>query len=280
MPKVAAATGGSMRHRLQTIFAIFLAMSLLYCAPGKAAAGTPYNRQELRALLREILREDPGLVLDILRENSEFVLDVAQQGADLRRQKILMAQWKQDLGHPKSVKLENRPTVGPANAPVTIVVFTDFTCVYCQQAEMTIQRLLGLYGEKIRVVYKSMPMRSHPGALEAAEFMLAAYQQDIPKSWTLFHTLFASRSKILSNEGQTFLRSAVSECGLNLKKLLTDAQGARVQALIAEDEADAKTLQFEGTPSFLVNNLIIRGALQENLFRQAVDLALAESSKK
>ncbi|MCL1889361.1 MAG: thioredoxin domain-containing protein [Desulfovibrionaceae bacterium] len=259
--------------------ALFLALCL-YPAYQAVAAENTVNRQELRSLLRELLKEDPGLVLDVLRDHSEFVLDVAQQGADLRREKMLQAQWRQDLTKPKKIMLESRPTLGPAEAPVTIAVFTDFTCVYCQQAEQTIKRLLQVYDGKIRVVYKYMPMRSHPGALEAAELMLAAYRTDKRKSWEVFDTFFANRTKILSNEGQTFMRAIIAEKGLDLKKLLAEAQGGSVQGVLAEDESDAKTLQFDGTPSFLVNNLVIRGALQENFFRQAVDLALAEATKK
>jgi predicted DsbA family dithiol-disulfide isomerase len=46
-----------------------------------------------------------------------------------------------------------------------------------------------------------------------------------------------------------------------------------------EDEEDAKKLNVQGTPYFLVNNLVIRGALQENLFREAVNMALAVPKK-
>ena len=226
-----------------------------------------------------MLKDDPSLVLDILRDNSEFVLDVAQQGSDLRRQRMLRAQWEQDIQQPKTVVLDKRPALGAVKAPVTITVFTDFTCMYCQQGEQTIKRLLRAYDGKIRVVYKNMPMKNHPGAVEAAELMLAAHRQDAAKSWKLFEAFFANREKILSSEGQAFMRSAAEDAGLNLRKLLEDAKGEEVRKMLAQDEEDAKRLGFDGTPSFLVNDLIIRGALQENFFRQAVDMALAAAGK-
>ncbi|MDR2050875.1 MAG: thioredoxin domain-containing protein [Deltaproteobacteria bacterium] len=275
-----------MRQRSQSEGAGFplilagIVAAFLFLATSAGAGENVQDRQALREVLREILKEEPSLVLDVLRANSEFVLDVAQQGSDLRRQRILLSQWEQDRKHPKSVRLENRPTLGSAGAPVTITAFTDFTCVYCREGEQTIKRLLLLYDGKIRVVYKNMPMKTHPGAVEAAEFMLAAQLQDIDKSWELFDTFFANRTKILSGEGQAFMRSAAENSGLNLKRLLADAKSAKVQKILAEDEEDARKLQFEGTPSFLVNNLVIRGALQENLFRQAVDMALDDASGK
>jgi protein-disulfide isomerase len=242
------------------------------------AAGA--DKQALRQALRELLKEEPGLILDMLRDNSETVLDIAQQGSDLRRRKMLTAQWQQDIREPKSVKLADRPALGTDKAPVTIVAFTDFTCLYCRQAEETIRDLLTGYPGQLRVVYKSFPMRSHPGAVEAAEFMLAASLQDKDKSWKLFENFFNNREKILSNEGQAYMRSAAQEAGLNLDRLLKDAKGAKVQLILTEDQADASALQVQGTPHFLVNNLVVRGAMQENLFRLAVDMALAETGRK
>ncbi len=263
------------------LLAILALACMAFCPAHMAeAASANINKQELREAVREIIAENPELILDVLRDNSEFVLDVAQQGSDMRRLKILRAQWEQDITHPKSVKLDNRPNMGPAKAPVTITAFTDFTCLYCQQAEKTLNNIFNSYNGKVRIVYKSMPMKTHPGSMEAAEFMLAAWQQDQNKAWKLFDAFFANREKILSSEGQTFMRSAVLDSGLNIKKLVDDAKSAKIQKLLAEDDDDAKQLNITGTPCFLVNNIVIRGALQENLFRQAVDMALAEAAKK
>jgi protein-disulfide isomerase len=249
---------------------------LLPCAAWAASAG----RDQLRQELKKLLSEEPDIILDILRENSEAVLDVAQQGSDLRRVKILKAQWESDMRQPKSVRLEGRPSIGPDEAPVTIAAFTDFTCAYCRQGERTLNSLYESYPGKIRLVYKSLPMASHPGAVEASQFMLAAYNQDKNKSWKLFHSFFDNREKILANDGHAFLRSAVMEAGLNVNKILDDAKNAKIQKILDEDEQDADNLKFDGTPSFLVNNIAIRGALAESLFRAAVDMALAEAEKK
>lgn len=260
---------------LNTLVTI-LAFTLCLSVQG-AFAASPASKQELRKALEEILKENPELVLDILRDNSEFVLDVAQHGSEVRRQRILTSQWQDDLLVPKSVFIDNRPTVGPAKAPVTIVAFTDFTCMYCQQGEQTLQRIEKSYEGKVRIVYKSLPMKSHPGSVEASEFMLAAWQQDKNKSWKLFDLFFANRDRILSNDGQAFMRGAAMESGLNMKKLLEDAKSAKIQKLLKEDEDDANRLGITGTPCFLVNNIVIRGALQEDLFRQAIDLALVHA---
>ena len=271
-----------MRHPLKkyTFFIAIIALFVLTASFSASAAQSNINRQQLREELIKLLKEEPDLVLNILRENSEVVLDVAQQGADQRRLTSLTTQWKKDMTQPKSAKLVGRPTLGSDKAPVTIVAFTDFTCMYCQQGEKTLQNIYESYNGKVRIVYKSLPMATHPGSVEAAQFMLAAWQQDKTKAWKLFHNLFNNRDRILANDGHAFMRSAAMEAGLNMTKLLDDAKSSKIQQLLDEDEQDADILKFQGTPSFMINNITIRGALQENLFRQAVDMALAEAEKK
>lgn len=263
-----------------TFFIALITLFVLAAGFTASAAQSGANRQQLREELIKLLKEEPDLILDVLRENSEIVLDVAQQGADQRRLKSLTSQWQKDMAQPKSAKLAGRPTLGSDKALVTIVAFTDFTCMYCQQGENTLKNIYESYNGKVRIIYKNLPMATHPGSVEAAQFMLAAWQQDKNKAWKLFHNLFNNRDKILANDGHAFLRSAAMEAGLNMTKLLDDAKSAKIQQILDEDEQDADILKFQGTPSFLVNNITIRGALQEPLFRQAVDMALAEAEKK
>jgi protein-disulfide isomerase len=262
----------------------FFLLLRLFAAEARGAelqdgAYAPGSRAELRDALRSLLREDPDLILDVLRDNSEVVLEVAQQGSELRRHRTLIAQWQKDMTEPKKMLLANRPAKGPATAPVTIVAFTDFTCLYCKQGENTLNSIFNAYPGKIRVVYKNLPMATHPGSVEAAEFMLAAYFQDKAKSWKLFEDFFENRDLIVGKSGDAYLRSAASARGLNMQKLLSDAKSERVKKIMQEDEQDAQKLNVQGTPYFLVNDLVIRGDLQENLFREAVNMALAAAQK-
>lgn len=261
------------------VLTITILLLATLCA-GSALAAAAASRQQIREELLKLLKDEPDIVLDVLRENSEVVLELAQQGAEVRRLKILKAEWEAELTKPKTVRLAGRPVLGQDKAPVTIVAFTDFTCAYCRQGEKTLNSIYESYKGKVRVVYKSLPMPTHPGSMEAAEFMLAAYAQDQNKSWKLFHTFFDNRERILAGDGHAFLRSAVMDAGLNITKVLEAAKSSKVQQLIQEDEQDADKLGLDGTPCFLVNNIVIRGALQENLFRAAVDMALKEAEKK
>lgn len=99
----------------------------LVMASGESYSATITN-ETLTNAIEKVLQDRPDLILDILRKNSEAVLDIAQQGSNLRRKHNLEAQWKEDLKKPKQVRLEDRPVLGPKDAKIKMVAFSDFTC--------------------------------------------------------------------------------------------------------------------------------------------------------
>lgn len=263
---------------LRTLFiALLLALTLAATSAIPAPAQAASN-EELKAALRDLLRDNPELIMQVLRDNSETVLEIAQQGSNVRRKKALIAQWQVDQTQPKKANLEGRPMRGPANAPVTIIAYSDFTCPYCQQAAGTMELLLANYKDKVRYVFKHMPLDSHDNARLAAEYHVAAGMQDGKKAWAFYETVFRDREKLMA-EGESFLKKAAAEAGLDMKRLAQDIKGKKVKDSIEEDMAEARALNVQGTPYFLVNDLVIRGSLPLDLFSDAVDMALEAAAK-
>jgi protein-disulfide isomerase len=251
------------------------ALCLLFAlCPPATAADAPGGREQMANAIRQILRDDPNIVLDVLREHSEIVLDIAQQGSNQRRMKVLTTQWKRELDTTRSVALGNRPVRGDAKAPVLIAAFSDFTCPYCAQAAQTISDLMRDNPDKIRLVFKHFPLAGHQSANLAAEYHVAATFQSPEKAWVL-HDLLFRQSARLNEEGETLIRRVAEEAGLNMKRLAADLRNnaARIRSIIEQDAADARQLGLQGTPNFLVNNLLVRGALAPELFGQAVTMA-------
>lgn len=240
--------------------------------PAASAAPLP---SDFENQLRQALREHPEIVLNILRDNSETVLDVVQQGADQRRRQALLRQWQGDMKTPKEVALEGRPSRGPADAPVTLVAFSDFTCAYCQQAAFTVETLLKRYPDKIRYVYKEST-GTDLGRL-AARWFLAASRQDQAKAWRFYALMFDGQQRYVADP-QAVLTETAARAGLDPKAIEADltANGKSYDEIIDADVADAKRLGFSGTPYFLVDNMIIRGAVPLENFIDAVELALKE----
>ncbi|MDE7064637.1 MAG: thioredoxin domain-containing protein [Desulfovibrionaceae bacterium] len=255
-----------------------LALALV-CMAAPARAAQPVTEENLARMLRQVFQEKPELVMEVLRQNSESVLDIAQQGSTLRRKRSLEGQWREDMKQPKKVALANRPVMGPAAAPVTIVAFSDFTCPYCQQGAATLTRILGDYGDNVRYIFKHMPLgKDTPGRM-ASEYFVAAALQNPEKAWKLYTEFFEQRERLIA-DGEPFLKETAKNAGLDMRKLAADLKNKKATAIIDEDLADAQRLGVEGTPYFLVNNLVVRGALSYDLFKDAVDMALSQARKK
>ena len=85
--------------------------------------------------------------------------------------------------------------------------------------------------------------------------------------------MYADRDRLLL-EGQKFVDEVCDKLGLDKDRLKKDAASDKTARIIAQDLDDAKKLKIDGTPCFLVNGLMVRGALSEPLFEAAVDIAL------
>jgi len=245
-------------------FAVVAAFTLPAHAADKDAA--------LKETLRQVLKENPDLVMDVLKENSEMVLEIAQQGNMLRKRKAMLAQWQQDAKTPKAVNLKNRSFRGSINAPVTIVAYSDFTCPFCRQAEYILVQLLKKYDGKIRVTFKPLP-KDDPFSLAAAKYSLAAFRLDAQKGWDFFDLLFKETEKY-EREGDEFLKQAATDTGFDFRKLKAEAGSSDVQAMLDADRVEADTFGISGTPHFLVNDLLVRGAVSKDLFEEAITMAL------
>ena len=237
-----------------------------------AGAATPADA-ELKAALQRLLKENPEIVLDVLKDNSEAVLEIAQQGSVIRKRKAMLAQWERDAQVPKKIDLTDRVFRGSQIAPVTIVAYSDFTCPYCKQAELTITQLLKKYDGKIRVTFKALPKADYPISMAAAKYGTAAFMLEGNKAWTLFDDLFSGMDQF-ERDGETYLKNATTKAGIDFKRLKAEAGGAKVQARLDADQKEADSLGISGTPYFLVNDLVVRGAIPKDLFEEAIEMAL------
>lgn len=261
---------------LLTAYLLFLSNKWASAATPTYAASTAVTTENFADLLRETLQKNPDLLLSVLRENSEAVLDIAQEGSNQKRHKALLNQWKAELNQPKKVDIAGRPFRGAADAPVTVVAFSDFTCPYCQQGAATMQKVLKDNQGKIKYVFKHFPLESTGIARMAAEYHVAASRQSPELAWRFYDLLFAGRAEVLK-DGEPAILKAAEEAGLNMKKLAADVKKKDVRAEVDADVAEGQKLGVQGTPYFLINNLVARGALSSELFKEAINMALQAS---
>jgi protein-disulfide isomerase len=169
------------------------------------------------------------------------------------------------------VSVDDDPSIGPADAPVTIIEFSDYQCPYCAKWHAEVfTRLMADYQGKIRFVYRDFPLYSiHPQAGPAAEAANCAGEQN---AYWEFHTALFSEKYGLGND--TYLLYA-SELGLDADKFSQCLSERRYKAEVEADFAAANKLGVNSTPTFYINGRGLIGAQPYEAFKQIIDEELA-----
>ena len=195
------------------------------------------------------------------------------------RQALLVALRRQvnihiDLPEPElpilPVSINGDPSVGPANAPITIVEFSDFQCPYCKLSLPTIKEVLAKYPGKVKVVYRDYPGPNHPHAAQAAEAAQCAGDQG--KFWKYHDSLFAHQAPGI---GWNFTELA-QEIGLNPDTFATCLNTRRYREEVAKDLHDGFTLGVTSTPTFFINGRPLVGAKPFAEFQAVIDRLLKQ----
>lgn len=165
---------------------------------------------------------------------------------------------------------EGFPSLGPADAPITIVEFSDYQCPFCRRWHLEVyEPLLAAYPGKIRMVYRHLPLTSiHPDAQAAAEAAMCAGDQDA--YWPYHNLLFSSESL----DQQTFLQYA-QELSLDMDQFQTCVTERKFKEAVEADSDFAVNLGVRSTPTFFINGLAIVGAQPLEVFKQVIDKELA-----
>lgn len=162
------------------------------------------------------------------------------------------------------------PSIGPEDAPITIVEFSDYQCPFCRRwHDEVYQPLFSAYPGKIKLVYRHLPLTSiHSDAFPAAEAAMCAGEQDA--YWQFHEKLFSSDA--LGND--LYVRYA-QELGLDMAAFETCVTDHKYQEAIQADLDFAVNLGVRSTPTFFVNGLAIVGAQPLDVFKQVIDKELA-----
>ena len=162
----------------------------------------------------------------------------------------------------------NSHSIGPADAKVTIVEFSDFECPACKAAQPALEQTLKDYSDKVRFVYREFPLPSHEFGFIAAQAAEAAGLQG--KFWEMHDKLF----QISPNLSRDQLIGAAKDLGLNMDQFTKDFDSEAVRQRILDDQADGKKANLEATPTFFINGTKFTGGLTVNQFKQEIDSRL------
>jgi len=229
-------------------YALCLSLAPWFAFGGFAAADefTPAQKQELGVFIKDYLVAHP----DVLRAAIEALDKHDKQVADDERQKAVSDQASELFDS------KFQATVGNPKGSATLVEFFDYNCHYCKGALPDIARLMK-DDPNLRLVLKDYPVLG-PGSVEAAK-VASAVRNQLPgdKFWA-FHT------KLLAMHGPVGKAEALSvahDLGLDMDKLSKDMESHEVETGLREVMGMADSLQINGTPSFVVGQEVVVGAV-------------------
>jgi protein-disulfide isomerase len=243
------------------------------------AAGCTSKQQ-----IEKVIQDNPDIVFQAIKKNPKKFVDIvneavktAQESAREDEAKQEQVRMDEEMKHPKvPVIEEGRVIFGNKGAPITIVEYSDFQCPYCGRGFQTVKEIEKTYGDKVRIVFKHLPLEFHPMAMPAAKYFEAIAMQD-PAKAEKFHDEVFSNQKELGADGDKYLQSVTKKVGANLAKVKKDMNSESVQKRIATDMEEAKKFEFSGTPGFLINGVSLRGAYPAPEFKKIIDKQLASS---
>jgi protein-disulfide isomerase len=170
-----------------------------------------------------------------------------------------------------SVSTTDQPSLGAANAPVTIIAFTDYQCPSCAAMHQDLQCLVKEYGDKVRLVARDFPLKQHSEALKAAEAAEAAREQG--RYWEYVQVLLHNQSAL----GVEKLKSYATEIGLDRARFDSGLDSGKFAALVERDVEEGMKLGLKATPTIFLNGRRVSVKSYEDL-KTRVD-ALLTSQK-
>lgn len=243
---------------MKLLFALSFAASLA-CAsvtPSRAAEFTPAQKDEIGDVVKDYLINHP----DVMRQALEAMEKHDKETEAEAREKIVADQSGVLFSSP------HQATIGNPKGSATIVEFFDYNCHYCKGALPDMARLMQ-NDPNLKVVLKDFPVLG-PGSVEAAQVATAVRNQLTgDKFWQFHQKLLGSHGPV----GKAEALAVAKEMGVDMDRLNKDMASPSVQAGIEEVMHTADALQINGTPSFVVGQEVVVGAVGYDQLKEKID---------
>lgn len=231
---------------MRTFIAAMAALAAWVCGAAHAQSFNAQEQSEIRAIVRDYLVRNP----EVLQE----AIDAMQERASAERR--------------REIENDRRDfSLGPADAPITVVEFFDYRCPYCHAALDWVKQLAA--GRRdVRIVFKELPVLG-PESLEASRAALAAMRQG--RYWQFHQELMAFRGDLNSSRIDELARRS----GVDVTRMRRDMDSEDITALLEKNHNLAYGAGVSGTPGFL-----IEGELVSGFDRDALERALREAGRR
>jgi protein-disulfide isomerase len=165
------------------------------------------------------------------------------------------------------VKIDSKgaASIGPDDAPVVIVEYSDFQCPFCARVVPTLKSIAEKYPKQVRIAFKHFPLDFHPKAKPAHMASMAAEEQG--KFWEMHDRIFEHQSEMSPEH----LTAHAQEIGLNLDQFKKSLNNTEYQKEMEQNLAEGRQLGVTGTPTFFVNGKRLVGAKPLEAFVELIE---------
>jgi len=146
-----------------------------------------------------------------------------------------------------SVSTVDQPSLGRTEAPVTVVIFTDYQCPSCAAIHPSLERLVKEYGDKVRLITRDFPLTEHSEAFKAAEAAEAAREQG--RYWEYAQLLMRNQSALSVDK----LKVYASELALDRTHFDSALDSGKFAEMVQRDIEEGMKLRIKGTPTVFIN---------------------------
>ncbi len=244
------------RHRAFTTAILACAASaVLLIAPVKAQQFSDDQRSEIGEIIREYLIENPQVMIEV-QEALEAQLAAEEEA---RRAELIASAGDRLFDH------DTDPVLGNPDGDVTIVEFFDYNCGFCRRAMDDMNAVIAADPD-VRFVLKEFPILGEDS--QAAHRVAAAFNLMMPEHYAEFHERLMN---VNGRVGEPEAMDIALDLGADEQALRARMNEPAVAQSFETNYLLADALGISGTPSYVVGNALLRGALGETALREAVD---------
>ncbi|MBX4335707.1 DsbA family protein [Bartonella raoultii] len=216
---------------------------------------TPHiDTHNIQKIVRDYLLTNPEILIEM-----QFILQEKLEKQNEQQASVIHSLKKEIFQSPYDAVLGN------PNGKRVLVDFFDYNCGYCKISYPYIENLIKENAD-LRVIIKDLPILGHDSV--AAHTVAYAFRKQFPKKYPQFHkALLTNQNR--ANEAKA-IKIAIS-LGADEKKLRNAMKDPDIQNIFKENIQIASQLNIMGTPSYIIGNKVFRGALNQDILKEAIE---------